>query len=72
MPSFPFCATWSAEAIDQPQRRCPGLLRAIDQVWPEIKAHQTAMRDAPTREAGEATASDVLTCFGKACPSLCI
>ncbi len=74
----------------------PGLLRAIDQVWPdswrircwvhrmrnfqskvpdhlwpEIKAHLTAIRDAPTREAGEAAAGDVLTRFGQDCPSLC-
>jgi len=74
----------------------PGLLRAIDEVWPkswrlrcwvhrmlnfkakvpehlwpEVKAHLTAIRDAPTREAGEATAGDVMTRFAKDCPSLC-
>ena len=74
----------------------PGLLRAIDQVWPksgrircwvhrmrnlkskvpdhlwpEVKAHLDAIRDAPTREAGEANARDVLSRFGKDCPSLC-
>ena len=74
----------------------PGLLRAIDEVWPkswrircwvhrmlnfkakvpdhlwpEVKAHLQAIRDAPTREAGEATARDVLKRFRKDCPSLC-
>ncbi len=74
----------------------PGLLRAIDAVWPkswrlrcwvhrifnfkskvpdhlwpEVKAHLTAIRDAPTREAGKANARDVLHRFGKDCPSLC-
>jgi len=74
----------------------PGLLRAIDEVWPkswrircwvhrmlnfkskvpdhlwpEVKAHLEAIRDAPTRAAGEATARDVLKRFGKDCPSLC-
>ena len=74
----------------------PGLLRAIDQVWPhswrvrcwvhrmrnfktkvpdplwpEVKAHLTALRDAPTRAAGEAAAGDFLTRFGQDLPSLC-
>ena len=49
----------------------PGLLRAIDEVWPKVKAHLNAIRDAPTREAGEATARDVLKRFSKDCPSLC-
>ena len=74
----------------------PGLLRAIDQVWPDtwrvrcwvhrmrnfktqvpdhhwpdVKAHLTAIRDAPTHEAGEATAGDFLTRFGLDLPSLC-
>ena len=74
----------------------PGLLRAIDEVWPkswrircwvhrmlnfkskvpdhlwpEVKAHLNAIRDAPTREAGEATVRDVLKRFAKDCPSLC-
>ena len=42
-----------------------------DHLWPEVRAHLTAIRDAPTREAGEAAAGDVLTRFGKDCPSLC-
>ena len=49
----------------------PGLLQAIDEGWPKVKAHLNAIRDAPTREAGEATARDVLKRFSKDCPSLC-
>ena len=74
----------------------PGLLRAIDEIWPrslrlrcwvhrmrnfkakvpdhmwpEVKAHLEAIRDAPTNEAGEATVADVLTRFAKELPSLC-
>ena len=42
-----------------------------DHLGPEVKAHLTAIRDAPTREAGEAAGGDVLTRFGKDCPGLC-
>ena len=74
----------------------PGLLQAIDQVWPhswrircrvhrmrnfqskvpdhlwpEVKSHVQAIRDAPTREAGEAAGGDVMTRFAQDCPSLC-
>ncbi len=44
--------------------------KVSDHLWPEVKAHLQAIRDAPTREAGEATARDVLKRFRKDCPSL--
>ena len=37
---------------------------------PEVKAHLRAIRDPPTLAAGEATAREVLTRFGKDCPGL--
>ncbi len=46
-------------------------VKVPDDLWPEVKAHLLAVRDAPTIEAGEVAAADLLKHYGQHLPSLC-
>lgn len=47
------------------------LAKVPESMRSEVKAHLTAIRDAPTLEAGEEAAADFLRQFGDALPSAC-